>query len=146
MRASESHRWSGAPHFAHRWRREMRSKLAYGFILAAAASCLAGCSYLRPTGPCFGTGCPARTVGQSGQYKLGQGPKSATATAAPQTPPPGTPAPNASAAPNPTGAQNAAPAQNLAPAQNAPAQQPAPSSAASRLLAKLPFVGRRSVN
>jgi hypothetical protein len=124
----------------------MRSKLAYGFILAAAASCLTGCSYFRPTGPCFGTGCPARTVGQSGQYKLGQGPKSATASAAPQTPPPGTLAPNASAAPNPTGAQNAAPAQNLAPAQNAPAQQPAPSSAASRLLAKLPFVGRRSVN
>jgi hypothetical protein len=124
----------------------MRSKLAYGFILAAAASCLTGCSYFRPTGPCFGTGCPARTVGQSGQYKLGQGPKSANASAAPQTPPPGTLAPNASAAPNPTGAQNAAPAQNLAPAQNAPAQQPAPSSAASRLLAKLPFVGRRSVN
>ncbi len=55
----------------------MRSKLAYGFILAAAASCLAGCSYLRPTGPCFGTGCPARTVGQNGQYKMGQGPKTA---------------------------------------------------------------------
>jgi hypothetical protein len=55
----------------------MRSKLAYGFILAAAASCLAGCSYLRPTGPCFGTGCPARTVGQNSQYKMGQGPKTA---------------------------------------------------------------------
>ena len=119
----------------------MRSKLAYGLILAAAASCLAGCSYFRPTGPCFGTGCPARTVGQNGQYKMGQGPKAATATAAPQTIQPGTPAPIASAAPNPTGAQNTAPAQN-----SAPAQQPAPSSAASRLLAKLPFVGRRSVN
>lgn len=119
----------------------MRSKLAYGFILAAAASCLAGCSYFRATGPCFGTGCPARTVGQSGQYKLGQGPKPATATAAPQTTQPGTPAPSASAAPNPSGAQNAAPAQN-----SAPAQQPAPGSAASRLLAKLPVVGRRSVN
>jgi hypothetical protein len=117
----------------------MRSKLAYGFILAAAASCLTGCSYFRPTGPCFGTGCPARTVGQNGQYKMGQGPK--TASAAPQTTQPGTPAPNASGAPNPSGAQNAAPAQN-----SAPAQQPAPGSAASRLLAKLPFVGRRSVN
>ena len=68
----------------------MRSKLAYGFILAAATSCLAGCSYLRPTGPCFGTGCPARTVGQNGQYKMGQGPK--TAANPPQA---ATPAPTA---------------------------------------------------
>jgi hypothetical protein len=100
----------------------MRTKLAYGFTLAAAAFCLSGCSYFRATGPCFGTGCPARTVGQSGQYKMGQGPKPATAnaSAAPRTTQPATPAPNA-----------------------APAPQP---SAASRLLAKLPFVGRRSVN
>jgi hypothetical protein len=64
----------------------MRSKLAYGLILAAAASCLAGCSYFRPTGPCFGTGCPARTVGQNGQYKMGQGPKTAANPAQAATP------------------------------------------------------------
>jgi hypothetical protein len=55
----------------------MRTKLAWVAILTATAACLSGCSYLRPTGPCFGTGCPARTVGQNGQYKLGQGPKTA---------------------------------------------------------------------
>jgi hypothetical protein len=64
----------------------MRSKLAYGLILAAAASCLAGCSYFRPTGPCFGTGCPARTLGQNGQYKMGQGPKTAANPAQATTP------------------------------------------------------------
>jgi len=56
----------------------MRNKLAFVAILAAAAACLSGCSYLIATGPCFGTGCPARTVGQNGQYKRGQGPKTAT--------------------------------------------------------------------
>jgi hypothetical protein len=55
----------------------MRNKLAYVAILAATATCLSGCSYLRATGPCFGTGCPARTVGQNGQYKQNQGPKTA---------------------------------------------------------------------
>jgi len=64
----------------------MRSKLAFGLILASAASCLAGCSYLRPTGPCFGTGCPARTVGQNGQYKMGQGPKTPANPAQTNTP------------------------------------------------------------
>jgi len=61
----------------------MRNKLAWVAILAAATACLSGCSYLRPTGPCFGTGCPARTVGHNGQYKLGEGPKKATALATP---------------------------------------------------------------
>jgi hypothetical protein len=70
----------------------MRNKLANMAILAATAACLSGCSYLRPTGPCFGTGCPSRTVGQSGQYKLGQGPKSA-ATPAHAANPLATPAP-----------------------------------------------------
>jgi hypothetical protein len=56
----------------------MRNKLAFVAILAAAAACLSGCSYLIATGPCFGTGCPARTVGQNGQYKLDQGSKTAT--------------------------------------------------------------------
>jgi hypothetical protein len=59
----------------------MRNKLAFVAILAAAAACLSGCSYLQATGPCFGTGCPSRTVGQNGQYKLGQGPKTAATTA-----------------------------------------------------------------
>lgn len=56
----------------------MRSKLACVALLVATTACLSGCSYLRATGPCFGAGCPARTVGQSGQYKLGQGPKTAS--------------------------------------------------------------------
>jgi hypothetical protein len=59
----------------------MRNKLACVAILVAATTCLSGCSYLRPTGPCFGTGCPARTVGQNGQYKRGQGPKTAATPA-----------------------------------------------------------------
>jgi hypothetical protein len=42
---------------------------------------LAGCYLLRPTGPCFGVGCPARPVGENGQYKKGEGPKSQTASA-----------------------------------------------------------------
>jgi hypothetical protein len=69
----------------------MRNKLAWVAILAAATACLSSCSYLRPTGPCFGTGCPSRTVGQNGQYKLGQGPKTAvTATPASKVPAPST--------------------------------------------------------
>jgi hypothetical protein len=69
----------------------MRSKLVCVAILVATTAGLSGCSYLRATGPCFGTGCPARTVGHNGQYKLGQGPKTAAnpaqamkATVAPQ--------------------------------------------------------------
>lgn len=59
----------------------MRNKLAYAVILTAAAACLSGCSYRVATGPCFGTGCPSRTVGKSGQYKVGEGPKTAAITA-----------------------------------------------------------------
>jgi len=44
-------------------------------ILLLSALSLAGCYYLRPTGPCLGVGCPARTAGQSGQYKKNQSPK-----------------------------------------------------------------------
>jgi len=69
----------------------MRSKLVCVAILVATTAGLSGCSYLRATGPCFGTGCPARTVGHNGQYKLGQAPKTAAnpaqamkATVAPQ--------------------------------------------------------------
>jgi hypothetical protein len=45
------------------------------FLILSTFS-LAGCYLLQPTGPCFGVGCPAHTVGQNGQYKKGEGPKS----------------------------------------------------------------------
>jgi hypothetical protein len=45
------------------------------FLILSTFS-LAGCYLLQPTGPCFGVGCPAHTVGQEGQYKKGEGPKS----------------------------------------------------------------------
>jgi hypothetical protein len=74
----------------------MRSKLACAAILVATTAGLSGCSYLRATGPCFGTGCPSRTIGQNGQYKLGQGPKTganpAQAIKATVAPPQQTPA------------------------------------------------------
>jgi hypothetical protein len=44
-------------------------------ILLLSALSLTGCYYLRPTGPCLGVGCPARTAGQSGQYKKNESPK-----------------------------------------------------------------------
>jgi hypothetical protein len=46
------------------------------FLILLSTFSLAGCYLLRPSGPCFGVGCPARTVGQNGQYKKGEGPKS----------------------------------------------------------------------
>jgi hypothetical protein len=61
----------------------MWNRLACVLVLAATAGCVSGCSYLQATGPCFGTGCPSRTVGQSGQYKVGQGPKTAANPAQP---------------------------------------------------------------
>ena len=48
-------------------------------ILLLCALSLTGCYYLRPTGPCLGVGCPARTVGQNGQYKKNEGPKAQNA-------------------------------------------------------------------
>jgi hypothetical protein len=51
------------------------------FLILLSTFSLAGCYLLRPTGPCFGVGCPAHTVGQNGQYKKGEGPKSQTANA-----------------------------------------------------------------
>jgi hypothetical protein len=48
-------------------------------ILLLSALSLTGCYYLRPTGPCLGVGCPARTAGQSGQYKKNEGPKAQNA-------------------------------------------------------------------
>jgi hypothetical protein len=48
-------------------------------ILLLSALSLTGCYYLRPTGPCLGVGCPARTAGQSGQYKKNESPKAQNA-------------------------------------------------------------------
>ena len=45
------------------------------FLILLSTFSLAGCYLLRPTGPCFGVGCPTHTVGQNGQYKKGEGPK-----------------------------------------------------------------------
>ncbi len=53
----------------------MRKRLGGILILCVSAASLAGCALMRNTGPCFGVGCPAGTPGQSGQYKLGEGPK-----------------------------------------------------------------------
>ena len=59
-----------------------------GAILLLSMLSLTGCYYLRPTGPCLGVGCPARTVGQSGQYKKNEAPKGQTAQGkTPQAPP-----------------------------------------------------------
>jgi len=46
------------------------------FLILLSTFSLAGCYLLRPTGPCFGVGCPAHTVGENGQYKKDEGPKS----------------------------------------------------------------------
>ena len=48
-------------------------------ILLLCTLSLTGCYYLRPTGPCLGVGCPARTVGQNGQYKKNEGSKAQNA-------------------------------------------------------------------
>ena len=51
------------------------------FLILLSTFSLAGCYLLRPTGPCFGVGCPAHSVGENGQYKKGEGPKSQPANA-----------------------------------------------------------------
>jgi len=62
-------------------------KFAGGTVLLLSLLSLTGCYYLRPTGPCLGVGCPARTAGQSGQYKKNESPKTQTAQGkSPQTP------------------------------------------------------------
>lgn len=59
----------------------MSKKLSGMLILCVSTTFwLSGCAYFRATGPCFGVGCPARTVGSNGQYKPGQAPKAQTAT------------------------------------------------------------------
>jgi hypothetical protein len=59
----------------------MSKKLSGMLVLCVSALWMSGCAYFRATGPCFGVGCPARTVGSNGQYKPGQAPKAQTATA-----------------------------------------------------------------
>jgi hypothetical protein len=61
--------------------------LTGGAILLLSLLSLTGCYYLRPTGPCLGVGCPARTVGQSGQYKKNEAPKANAQGKSPQTAP-----------------------------------------------------------
>jgi hypothetical protein len=53
----------------------MRKRLTGILVVVACAASLAGCAFIRYTGPCFGVGCPAGTPGESSQYKLGEGPK-----------------------------------------------------------------------
>jgi len=71
---------SKLPHFA-------------ALLILLSTFSLAGCYLLRPTGPCFGVGCPARTVGQNGQYKMGEGRKSEPANAQNKDSQPAKPAP-----------------------------------------------------
>jgi hypothetical protein len=55
----------------------MRKRLSGILVLVACTTALSGCSLMRYTGPCFGVGCPARTPGETSQYKPGEGPKAA---------------------------------------------------------------------
>jgi hypothetical protein len=98
----------------------MSKKLCAVLILCMSAMSLAGCSWLRATGPCFGVGCPSSTEGRSGQYKPGEAPKAQNAAA---------PAPTQSAA-APTQSASAQPAAAQVPAQSAPAPSSAQPAAA----------------
>jgi hypothetical protein len=91
----------------------MSKKLSGTLILCVATLWLSGCAYFRATGPCFGVGCPAHTVGQNGQYKPGQAPKAQNAAA------PHASAPNIQASDN---AQVASPPPQAAPAQAKPVE------------------------
>ena len=62
-------------------KRTSNPPLFAAFLILLSTFSLAGCYLLRPTGPCFGVGCPAHTVGQNGQYNKGEAPKSQTANA-----------------------------------------------------------------
>jgi hypothetical protein len=59
----------------------MSNKLSGLLILCISTFWLSGCAYFRASGPCLGVGCPAHTAGESGQYKMGQGPKPQTSAA-----------------------------------------------------------------
>jgi len=61
----------------------MKKKAAGVLILLLSTLLLSSCLYFRPTGPCFGVGCPSHTVGQNGQYKAGEAPKAQNANAQP---------------------------------------------------------------
>jgi hypothetical protein len=96
----------------------MSKKLSGMLILCVAALWLSGCSYFRATGPCFGVGCPARTVGRSGQYKPGQAPKAQNATVPHATAPATQPSDSAQVA--------SAPSTTPTPAKPAEAKSSAP--------------------
>jgi hypothetical protein len=61
----------------------MKKKGMGVLILSLATLFLPSCVYFRPSGPCFGVGCPAHTPGESGQYKKGEAPKAQNASAQP---------------------------------------------------------------
>jgi hypothetical protein len=104
----------------------MSKKLSGILVLCVSALWLSGCAYFRATGPCFGVGCPAHSVGQNGQYKPGQAPKAQTTAAQRKTAPGTQVAANAAvtSSPQPADVPKAAP--QAAPAQ---AANPKPSVA-----------------
>ncbi len=65
----------------------MKKKAAGVLILVLSTLSLSSCLYFRPTGPCFGVGCPSHTVGQNGQYKAGEAPKTQNANDQPANQP-----------------------------------------------------------
>ena len=95
----------------------MSNKLSGMLVLCVSALYLSGCAYFRATGPCFGVGCPARTVGSKGQYKSGQAPKAQTAVAQRGTTPIRQSAANTAVNSNPQPADAAQAAPQTAPVQ-----------------------------
>jgi hypothetical protein len=65
----------------------MTKKATGVLIMFLATLFLPSCMYFRPSGPCFGVGCPAHTVGENGQYKKSEAPKPQNANAQPGNPP-----------------------------------------------------------
>ncbi len=100
----------------------MSKKLSGLLILCVCTLWLSGCAYFRASGPCLGVGCPAHTPGESGQYKMGQGPKAQTSSV------PRASAPNTSIATNSSSSSSdqASPAPQPAPAQSNTAEAKAP--------------------
>jgi hypothetical protein len=119
----------------------MSKKHSAVLILCMSAMSLAGCSWFRVTGPCYGVGCPAGTAGRSGQYKQGGGPKAQNSPAPAPVKSATAPSQSASAAANPAAAQSPAqsasaspsaqPATTQATRAQAPTAQPAPARDAS---------------
>jgi hypothetical protein len=101
----------------------MSKKLSAVLILCMSAMSLAGCSWLRATGPCYGVACPGGTEGRNGQYKPGEVPKAQNAAASAPVKSAAAPTQSASAAARPAAAQASATASTPAQATSA---QPAP--------------------